>query len=382
MSAGNITYPRGRSFRNTLVATDFRGYVDKDGKKHLLNTITGQDLLNTGQASTTLIGAMAATKRVAGINLNDDYPVLAGEAYDFGFGIKTVAREPGVGNDLPRGISKGYFSSTTRLGAAVSGKISTADMIAQVAEIKALVEADTGLGNVDGNIKGAIVDITANGIGLVATGTMTVTLTCDGVSFTVTAAATVDAAVALINANSAFYAKAHAFNLDGKLVIIPVDPSKAVTIGGTITAIADQGYPVLVVRTKAAYYEDYTFEVEVPDMSGFYAYSVLGNFTHKGLSSDDVYALFANRKNNRGFANMGRNVQPADQTWEKYIFKTTLSGNDFHGASHGSTQEIIEELYVPAGSSATVGANFIYTNAAGEEQSAVTFANLLAWWVA
>lgn len=378
MSGGNITYPRGKCFRNTLVNTDFRGYVDMHGNKHLLNTITGQDLI-AGSASYALISAMSASKRVAGINLNDDYPVLGGIAYEYGFGIHIKAKEPGVGNDLPRGISKGYYAKTTRLADAVSGKISTAEMLTQIANVKALIAADTGLGDYDGNIQGAVIDVTENGLGMVATGgAITATFTCDSVSVTVTAAATVAAAVTAINAASSFYAKAHAFSLNGKLVIIPVDPSKAVT-AATLTNIAAQGYPVLVVSTKTDYYKNYTYEVEAIDECAFFEYSVGGHFEHKGITSDDVFMAFANRKNNRGFANMTRNTQPADQSWEKWVLKTKLAGNSFHGASHNDTQEIIEEVYVPAGSYNL--ASFKWADASGSETT-VQFKQLLDWWVA
>ncbi len=362
---GNLTYPALRVFSNTD-PSQFTGFIDPryvggtpasagTTTRFIYDTVGGGSIANLDDNSTALVvETVQSVAKVTEVRLNDETPCVACP-YDFGFGIKTVARKPGVMNSLFYGKVRPYYSSTDFLSDDGTGHITAADHVAQTEEVTNLIVADTGLSNVDTEQKGAVVLIkmgvpindVAGTIVVSVPGFASFSVTLPGSAGNIAA---IDAAITTASLDlylqtttidsveyiTGFYTAESAGTIQSGFGVVQ-------TSTGTVALTTNN---LIWLQTKPLYQDKYTFEVQELTGGTTFVDTTAGNFLLMG--SDDVYVLFAHRRNDRGFANMWRQEKPGEETiWYKLIL-TSISGTAaIHGASHGDNYKQQMEIYLP-----------------------------------
>ena len=351
MYGGNLTYPKTQVFYNSVPDDGSLGKVYLNGtKKHFLLYKTGDDIV-AGNVSYSEILNMDATKRIAAVYLDDKIPNMGDKVYyEYGFTVEVLARDPGVYNSLPRGLAQPFYSKTEDLLEDDNNKGHfTADaMKEQVATIRDMINGWTQEYGDPTNFGGPIVHAPDTAVikvnNTLATGDVTLTINGGAGQNNPGTEADAQALVDWANTLDGVYALVS----DGNAVILA---DEGVTlesaVDGTNAEYSTDNTRIWLV-TLDKWYKDYTYVVTGLYDDATVDYVQNGSFAVKGLGSDDVFRIFAHRKNNKGFANFSRNEQPIDTDWIKYVVYNELStGSLTGGASHGDEYMQVVEIYIP-----------------------------------
>ncbi len=343
---GNLTYPSLRTFSNTdpgqLTGFGDDKYYPGANKTPFLIDIEGKGSI-AGSASASSYEVVQTTPSVAKVSvvtLNSKLPCDACP-YEFGFAVKTIARDPGVMNSLFYGKLRPYFGSDQGAISDGNNGITPEDHIRQTQIVTDLIVADTGLGNVDTEVKGAVVTAVM-GVSILMTSNDDVLITqpSTGLSLAVTdIAATLNQTLL----NGVFGTGENMITLTGSVLTSGKGFTVVQTSGSDILFGTDNS---ITLTTKSEYQDYYGHEVAEVTPGTVFTTTTEGVFAR--MTSDDVYVLFAHRRNDRGFANMWRQEKPGVYpVWNKMIMSTMHETASIHGASHGDNYHQVMEFYVP-----------------------------------